>query len=176
MLLTLAVLMLLLVVAAGWTLSRVQAPASSTPVDAEFLERFSVSRYRVMERLFLDADLRFLESSPGYRKQIAKRLRERRMRVFRMLLRRMKSDFLRLHEAARLAILFSREDRPDLASILMRQRLTFAVQLAGVELRLLLAELGIGNVPRTGLVATLDSMRAQVAAATARPQALAQRA
>ncbi|MBX9603876.1 MAG: hypothetical protein K2X35_22910 [Bryobacteraceae bacterium] len=167
--------MLLVVVAAVWTLSRVQAPASSTPVDAAFLERFSVSRYHVMERLFEDADFRFLESSPGYHPQIAKRLRERRMRVLRMLLRRIKSDFLRMHEAARVAILFSREDRPELAAILMRQRLNFALQLAGVELRLLLAELGIGNVPRTGLVATLDSMRAQLATA-ARPQTLAQNA
>ncbi len=70
-------------VAFGLLIRRLASPAKAELVSTEWLSRFSVAKYRPMERLFSDADYRFLERQRGFNPGIARRLRRERMRVFR---------------------------------------------------------------------------------------------
>jgi hypothetical protein len=58
-----------------------------------------------------------------------------------------------------------------LAQVLFRQRLTFAWTVLQVEFRLLLHAAGLGPVDVTRLLGALDSMRLNVSALNAAPQA-----
>ena len=136
--------------------------ASSTrvrSVDPEWVQNFSTATYKPMERLLCERDLEFLRSQPGYEPGMEKSLRAARRRVFRMYLRSLAQDFNRLHLALRLAVLYSPQDRADLASVLVKLKLTFFVNLAAVHVRLALHSVGIGTVDVRGLVSTLDMMR-----------------
>jgi len=56
----------------------------------------------------------------------------------------------------------SAQDRPDLASMLVRQRITFTLHLMMAEFGLTLHAVGIGGVDVSKLVAALDSMRLEL--------------
>jgi hypothetical protein len=125
-----------------------------------------------MERLFSDADYRFLAAQPGYSPEMARRLKVQRRRIFRHYLRCLGRDFQRLHTAARFLLLHSPQDRPDLVLALFRQRLVFRYALMMVNGRLVLQTLGVGTVDVSGLVQALESMGSQfrqLAAVTAQP-------
>jgi len=122
---------------------------------------FSIDRYRPMERLFSDEDYRFLADQPGYSPRLARRLKAERRRIFRQYLRSLGRDFNRLYTAARFLILQSPEDRPDLVTALLRQRLVFRYAMAVVHWRLALQTLGIGTVDVSGLVRALEQMGQQ---------------
>lgn len=128
----------------------------------EWCSQFSVSKYRPMERLFSDQDYDFLATQPGYSPAIARRLHAERRRIFRHYLRCLSRDFERLHTAAKFLLLHSPQDRPDLASALLKQRLIFRYALLSVHARLILQTLGIGKVDVRGLVRPLESMREQL--------------
>src|SRR5688572_20360045 len=78
-----------------------------------WLDTFSVTRYRPMERLLSKEDFEFLASQPGYDPGMSRKLRAERRRIFRSYLRQLRIDFIRLHQVARLLVLYSPEDRPD---------------------------------------------------------------
>ena len=56
----------------------------------------------------------------------------------------------------------SAQDRPDLANVLVRQRVTFNLRLLMAECRLTLHAWGLGSVDVAQLVAALDSMRLEL--------------
>ncbi len=64
--------------------------------DPDWLENFSVSKYRPMERLLSEEYFEFLVSQEGYEPKIGKRLRSERRRIFRGYLRSIRRDFQRL--------------------------------------------------------------------------------
>src|SRR5688500_7728052 len=102
---------------------RVLAPGATNDGDlGDWLDKFSVARYRPMERLLSDDDYEFLSAQPGYDPSIARRLKSERRQIFRIYLRHLSEDFSRLHHAARLMLIYSPEDRPELARTLMLQR------------------------------------------------------
>ena len=138
------------------TAGRVQA------VDSEWLGGFSVARYRPMARLLSEDDLRFLASQRGFEPGLGRKLRADRRRIFRMYLRNLSRDFQRLHLAAKLMVLYSPQDRPELAGLLMRQRLVFARAMLAVNARLLLHATGIGVMDVRGLLEALEGMRLRV--------------
>jgi hypothetical protein len=127
----------------------------------EWCSRFSVEKYRPMERLFFDEDYDFLAHA-GAPVSIGKRLRVARRRIFRQYLRCLSRDFDRLYAAAKFLLLHSPQDRPDLAWALLKQRLIFRYAMATVQYRLVLQPLGIGAVDVRGLVSALESMRDQL--------------
>ena len=131
-------------------------------LDPDWYERFSITRYRPMERLLSGEDREFLVAQAGFRPQILKTLRAERRRIFRGYLRCLSRDFNRLYLAGRLLMLDAAEDRPDLARILLRQRVLFAYAMLAVEIRLLLHALGVGTVDVRLLVASLEEMRARL--------------
>src|SRR3954471_8954261 len=125
---------------------RVLAPATVSACDPQWISEFSLTKYRPMQRLLDDSDARYLSAHDSCTPQMLKRLRTERRRIFRSYLRSLISDFNRLHMAARMVLLYAEQDRPDLASALFRQRVTFTVAVVAIECRLVLHALGLTTV------------------------------
>ncbi len=158
-------------VAFGLLIRRLASPAKAELVSTEWLSRFSVAKYRPMERLFSDADYRFLERQRGFNPGIARRLRRERMRVFRGYLRCLKSDYRKLESMIALYMANSPVDRPDLAWGLVQRRVQFGFAMLAAEWRLRLYGLGLQPSDTRRLVVALDDMRSHL-----RRQALARQA
>lgn len=141
--------------------------------NPEWFNEFSVARYRPMLRLLDDADCRFLESQPGITPATIRRLRAERRQIFRSYLRSLIRDFHRLHMAARMVLVYSTDDRSDLAATLMRQRVYFMFGVLSIEARLLLHTVGIGTVDVRNLIGSLEAMRLNVSNFAAVPQSAA---
>lgn len=158
-------LMLAIGVALAYMLRSLRNPATITECDVNWLTNFSTSKYRPMLRLLAEDDFRFLEAQEGYEPAIGKRLRSERLKIFRGYLRNLVRDYHRLHLAARLILVYSPEDRSDLAAHLVRHRIEFAIKLARLELDLFFYSLGIGAVDVRALLGTLDSMQSRITSA-----------
>ncbi len=124
--------------------------------DAENGRGFSRRRYESMARLLSREDLKFLQSQPGYCREIGARLMRDRRRVFRMYLSELSSEFHRLHAAARRIAAESPAERSDLVSKLVRQQLMFWRTMAMLELRMLVPGL---NVDASRLVHSIETMQ-----------------
>jgi hypothetical protein len=124
---------------------------------AEWLNEFSIESYRPMERLFNEADYSFLAEQPGYHPGIAKKLRTERKKIFRAYLRQLAGDFHRLVHVANLMMVYSGEDRSDLARNIFRLRVKFYWTVVRAE-----ASLSLGPIARPihagQLVAALSTM------------------
>ena len=130
-------------------------------------------RYRPMERLLDEADVRFLASRPEFDPRTARRLRAERRRIFRAYLGHMQRDFTRVSAALQAVLLESGHDRPELARELFRLQITFSLSVRLAYVRLVLHALGIGTVDVSGLVGALDGMRQSLAQLSAAPSAVA---
>jgi len=141
---------------------RLMSPLRRQEVSAAWLSRFSVARYRPMERLFAEEDYEFLTCQRGYHPGIARQLRRQRRRVFRSYLDCLKRDFGQLEAAIKMCMVTSCEDRPDLAKALLKRRLVFTYAVLAVECRLVLCSVGLGKIDVCRLVSSLDGMRTQL--------------
>ena len=131
----------------------------SLPSSIEWIQEVCASRYRPMERLLGTEDLDFLASQPGYTRQMARRLRSERRKAFRGYLRCMRRDFDHVCLALQLLMANSTIDRPDLASVLVKQKATFHMAMLAVEFRLALHACGIDRmVDVRDLVGALDAL------------------
>lgn len=128
----------------------------------EWLLSYRSSRYRPMERLLRESDFRFLASEPGFRPELARRLRASRRRILRQYLRLVRRDFDRLYTVGKTLVVHSAEDRSEFAAALLRQRLTFLYAVTAVQVRLWLDWAGTGTIDVRGLVDALESLRVQV--------------
>ena len=128
----------------------------------DWLNRFSISRYKVMERLFSETDFEFLRSQKGYHPSISRHLRRQRRAIFRSYLSCLKRDFGRLEAAVLLCMAASRADRPDLANAVLRRRLVFTWAVVRAEWRLALYSLGLGTVDVSQLIGSLTGMRVEL--------------
>jgi hypothetical protein len=138
---------------------------------------FSPSRYKPMERLLDPVDYRFLESQAGFSRRIARRLRARRVEIFRGYMRCLGRDFSRVSSALKLVMIHGSMDRSALAGLLLKQRMLFSLHLMSIESRLVLHSFGLSmpTVDVQSLVDALDTLRTQlqVLAAAAQPAASA---
>ena len=146
-------------------------PDSEVAVDQCLV--LSLEKYRPMERLLQEDDFRFLAAQPGFSPQLGRRFRTERRKIFRSYLRNLRRDFSRLSSAFRILIVHSVEDRGDLAKSLMRMRVMFTLGMLAVEGRLLMHAAGLGAVNVSGLVASLDTMQAQMRLMLTPPQTAA---
>jgi hypothetical protein len=128
-------------------------------VDAEWVSRFSVAKYRPMLRLIAAEDFQYLARQRGYHPRIAGRLRRERTRVFRGYLKCMRHDYRKLEAAMALWMMNSPADRPDLARDLLRRRLTFTLAVLAAKWRLLLYAHGLESVDPNRLLDALSDMR-----------------
>jgi hypothetical protein len=137
---------------------RLRTHRGTAPASPEFVARFSVARYRPMQRLLAEEDYEFLAAQPGYDRAIARRLRQRRRSVFRKYLRGMARDFDRLYAAAKQIAVYSERDRKDLLVLLVRQKVAFECGLALIHMRLALHAIGMAPVDVRGLIDALEEM------------------
>jgi hypothetical protein len=136
--------------------------SKSLPVSVDWINDLSVARYRPMERLLSEEDYRFLSSQPGFEKKALRRIRSERRRVFRGYLACLSRDFSLVGAALRLMMMYSAQDRPDLAGILYKQQALFAFGMLAVQWRLLLHACGLGTVDVRGLVSAMEFMRLEL--------------
>ena len=120
--------------------------------------------YRPMLRLLSEDDYKFFASQPGITPTAIEQFRRERRRVFRSYLRSLVKDFHRLHLAARMTLVYSQQDRPELAQILFRQRAVFTWAVLLVEFGLVIHTFGLRPVDRWELLGALDAMRLNVSA------------
>ena len=119
-------------------------------------------RLRPLARLLNEADFQFLATQPGFRPEIARQLRLRRVRLFRSYLDHLATDFHLLHRKLRILALYAPTDRADLSRLLVEQRLLFATQMFKIRFRLLLFRFGWKPADVSGLVDLVESLRLQV--------------
>jgi tRNA/tmRNA/rRNA uracil-C5-methylase (TrmA/RlmC/RlmD family) len=132
------------------------------PVTAEWIDELSVERYRPMLRLLNQEDVHFLRIQPGFTKQMATKIRLQRCQVFQEYLRHLDNDFKRICSALKVLMVQSKQDRPDLASLLLRNQITFAYGMIMVQARLVCYRYGIGTMDVSGLVKLFDGMRIEL--------------
>jgi hypothetical protein len=133
---------------------------------------FAASRYKPLGRLLDPLDYRFLQSQAGYSRRIVRRLRGKRVEIFRGYVRCLARDFSRVSSALKLLMVHSSVDRSALAGLLLKQRMLFSVHMMSIEAGLVLYSLGL-SVPTLDvqrLVDALDAMRTQLQVLAAAPQ------
>jgi hypothetical protein len=141
------------------SLRRLVSPGRIELVDPEWLNRFSVAKYRPMSRLFSDEDYRYLSKQTGYRPEIGHRLRRERIAVFQGYLRCISADFRRLEAAVSFWMANAPGDMPDAAKALLKTRLQFFMALTGAHWRVQFYRFGLGTMDGHQLVDSLDDMR-----------------
>ena len=157
-----AVVALLAAVAFFVLLRRLISRDKDANADLDWCRDFSIAKYRPMERLFVEEDYDFLAAQPGFHPKLSRKLQSERRKVFKRYLRCLRRDFDRLSTAAKMVLVHAPQDRPDLASTLMKQRMIFSYAMAVVEIRLAFQTIGIGRVDVRRLVASLEAMREQL--------------
>jgi len=145
-----------------WLIRRITYSSAHLPVTAGWIDELSSERYRPMLRLLDGGDLDFLRSQPGFTTHVAARVRKQRCQIFRGYLSCLSNDFGRICMAVKLLMLQARDDRPDLATLLLRHQVEFAVGMATVYVRLFLYRWGFCGVSVTGLMKTFDAVRVQL--------------
>lgn len=153
---------LTLVLGIFWTLRKVLSQQTALPVTAEWIDELSIERYRPMMRLLDGGDLAFLRTQPGFSPKMASRLRQQRCQIFRGYLRCLSGDFARVCAALKLVMLHSQHDRPDLAAVLIRHQVMFALGMVLVQFRLVLYSYGICGVDVSDLVNIFDVLRIEL--------------
>jgi hypothetical protein len=143
-------------------LRQLATPGAVLPATAAWIDDLSVERYRPMLRLLNGEDLVFMRSEPGYTPKIAAQLRRQRCQVFRGYLRSLTSDFNRVCMAIKVLMIQSQHDRPDLAAVLLRNQIMFAVGVLIVRFRLSLYQWGVAGVEVASLVKIFDIMRLEL--------------
>lgn len=141
---------------------RLIAGPKSLPVSVDWINDLSIARYRPMERLLSEEDYRFLASQPGFDGKMLRRIRSERRKIFRGYLACLSRDFSLVGAALRLMMMYSTQDRPDLAGILYKQQALFAFGMLSVQWRLMMHTCGLGTVDVSGLVRAMESMRLEL--------------
>ena len=129
---------------------------------SEWLADFSLESYAPMERLLDERDFRFLSQQPGYDVRIAKRLRLERKEVFKAYLQRLSRDFHHLVAITKLMLVYSGEDRTDLATSLWRQQVTFYLAVSALRVRLALYPMVVGTWDVQGVVGAVGQLQNQL--------------
>ncbi len=151
-----------LTIAALWLFRKMSFRQRAVEFDVEWLEEFSASRYRPMERLFQGEDYEFLAAQRGYRPELEKKLRAERRKVFRGYLVAMRNDFEKLMAAGKLLYLANPEPDPQFATMLYRHHTTFMKRYYYAYMLLTLQDLGLARADASGLISLLDSIGGQV--------------
>jgi len=133
-------------------------------LNADWLYQTSVDRYRPMLRLLDEHDFRLLRSQPGFTPDMAKRVRSQRCQIFRQYLASLNSDFQQVVQALKLVMAHSSQDRPDLARVLVRMQILFALGMMLVRLRLVLYRWGLARVDISPLLGMFDFVRERLRA------------
>jgi hypothetical protein len=125
----------------------------------------SVDRYRPMLRLLDEGDLRFLEVQPGFTDALVRRVREHRFRMFVAYLNSLRRDFEGLAAALHQILATSNRDRADLASALLRMRISFGWAFVNAYVRAYAWRAGFGAVDAQHLLQAFRGIHMELRAA-----------
>ncbi len=160
----LTVLSGLMVAGVAPVLCRLFKTTSLEDVTPEWLESFSVDRYRPMAGLLSNEDFAFLSRQPGFDPSLYKKLRRERLSIFDQYLQRLILDFNKLHVTARFLVARGSTDQSDMAAQLIRLQWAFRVEVLRVQLRFLLCRVGVGTVQVQTVIVRLEQMSEQLSA------------
>jgi hypothetical protein len=141
---------------------RLASARPSLPVNLEWLEELSTDRYRPMMRLLDSDDLEFLKSTPGFQPEMVSQMRKERCQIFRSYLKCLESDFQRVCCAVKILMMQADQDRPDLASLLLRSQMAFGWGVLAIQFRATLYSYGVGTVDVKALLKQFDAMRLEL--------------
>jgi hypothetical protein len=131
-------------------------------ITPEWIESFSVERYRPMMGLLSEEDFDFLARQPGFDAGLYKKLRRERLDIFHQYFSRLILDYKKLHTTARYFIAQCEDDQSELAQKLIRMRFAFALSALRVQYQFVLCQAGIGTVEARLLVTKLQQMSDQL--------------
>ena len=114
-----------------------------------------------MGRLLDPADFEYLRKR-GVSEVNINKLRVERRKIYRLCLRSLAQDFNHVYRSANLMLIQSHVDRPELAGVLAKQKLTFYRNIVHVEFRLTLHACGIERMPTIDLLQPLEAMQQQM--------------
>ena len=158
-----ASVVILLVLAFAFLFRRLAARVDRRIDTAQWLEGFSLDRYRPMSRLLDERDFAFFSRQPGATPALTRRLRADRRKIFLAYLNLLIRDFNQLMWTGRILQVSSQVDRPEFARALWRQQSRFYFGVCFTWCRLVLFPLGRPSDGRK-LVASLDQIFGQVRA------------
>jgi hypothetical protein len=121
---------------------------------------FSPNRYRVVERLLEEADLRAVKSVGD--KRLEREIRRVRVKIFRGYMLQLSEDFNQICKAIKLLMVTSHIDRSELSGVIMKQQFQFSLRLMRIEVELILYSLGYSGMDTSGLTEPLDALRVQL--------------
>jgi len=130
--------------------------------NPEWFENFSLEKYAPMERLLNRCDFEYLSAQPGYRAELGDRLLAERRKVFAGYLRLLTRDFNQLLRIAKLMLVYSPDDRPELAKALWRQQVRFYLAVTAVRCKIAVMPLGWASIDVAGLVNAVGGLRDQI--------------
>jgi hypothetical protein len=94
-----------------------------------------------------------------------------RCQIFRLYLSSLNSDFQQIVLALKMVMAGSPEDRPDLARVLVRMQILFALGMLMIRLRLVLYRWGLAKVDISPLIGMFDFVREKLRVAAPTGQA-----
>jgi hypothetical protein len=147
------------VIAVFW---RLRFGVATLPPTTAWIDEFSAERYRPMLSLLNDTDLRFLSSHSSVAPKLVAHFRRERCRILRGYLRSLATDFTRVVAALKLVMTQASSDRPDLAAVLIRSQVTFAVCIVLAHAQLQVYRFGIGTVDVGALLKVFEGMRLEL--------------
>lgn len=145
-----------------WVTRRLGSKAGHLPVTVDWIEELSAERYRPMARLLEQDEAGVLDSQAGITRRRAACFRAQRAELFRGYLRCLNADFQRASMAIYVLMVQSRDDRPDLARMLIRRRVSFAAAMAATRARLFFYERGICHVDTSSLMRVFEALRVEL--------------
>jgi len=132
-------------------------------ITPEWLAGFSVSTYQPMQELFHQDDFAFLSRQPGFDLVLYKKFRRERLRIFRQYMNRLIADYNRLHTAARFLVSQTGQDRSEMMTRLILQKLNFAAAVFSAEVNYVLCCVGFRTLAARSLIVRLEQLNTQVA-------------
>lgn len=131
-------------------------------ITPEWLESFSLDRYRSMSSLLSNDDFAFLSRQPGFDLSLYRKLRRERLAIFRQYLDRLIIDFNRLHVTARALVASSPQDSSEIATKLIAVQFQFCKAVLRTELSYRLCRLGLCTVNVQLLLEPLQALSEQL--------------
>jgi hypothetical protein len=162
--LPLSVLLSLTLIIAVPVLRRLTKRPSVDEITPEWLENFSLDRYRTMSGLLANDDFAFLSRQPGFDLSLYKKLRRERLQIFRQYFNRLIVDFNRLHLTARALVAQNPQDSSAMAASLFRLQIRFYGAVLRTECAYTLCRLGLCTLNVQRLVEPIQALSEQIGA------------
>ncbi len=152
----------LTVAAVAPVLRRLFKKPSVEEITLEWMENFSLDRYRAMPSLLANDDFAFLSRQPGFDRSLHKKLRRERLQIFREYFNRLIVDFNRLHLTGRALVAQNEQDSSELAAMLFQYQMRFYLAVLRTECAYVFCRFGLATLDVKILLEPLHSLSEQI--------------